>query len=198
MAQGFTGWPSERSGGRIKSEADPLDANPPASMRRALQAIRRLEVMVSTASELAGVVLRYGLFYGPSTSVSHEGEFIEAARHRKFPIIGGDAGVWSWIHIDDCARATQIAVQSATSSGIYNIVDDEPAEVSVWLPYLAQALGAKAPLRVPAWIGRLLVGEPIVLFMTKIRGSSNALAKRVLKWQPQYASCREGFRSGLE
>lgn len=196
IAQSYTGWPNERSGGRVKTETDPFDANSPQSMRRSLAAIQRLEELVLGAASLTGIVLRYGNFYGPGTSVAPDGEIVEAVRQRKLPIIGTGAGIWSWIHIDDVARATLLAIEGAPA-GTYNIVDDDPAEVSVWLPYLAQAIGAKPPRRVPEWLGRLAAGDALVSMMTKIRGSSNAKAKRVLNWQLLYASWRDGFVRGL-
>ncbi|HZQ55212.1 MAG TPA: NAD(P)-dependent oxidoreductase [Bryobacteraceae bacterium] len=196
IAQSYTGWPNERSGGRVKTETDPFDSNPPGSMRRSLAAIQKLEELVLGAGNLTGIVLRYGNFYGPGTSVAPDGEIVEAVRQRKLPIIGSGAGIWSWIHIDDVVRATLLAIEGAPA-GIYNIVDDDPAEVSVWLPYLAQAIGAKPPRRVPEWLGRLVAGEAVVSMMTKIRGASNATAKRVLNWQPLYPTWREGFVRGL-
>ena len=199
VAQSYAGWRVERDGGRVKTEADPLDPYPPAVMARTLQAIQTLERIVSTTPGLNGMALRYGSLYGPGTSISAippEGEIVELIRQRKFPLIGNGAGVWSFIHVDDAARATQLAIERGTP-GIYNIVDDEPAEVSEWLPDLAHVLGAKPPYRLPAWIGRFAIGEAGVLMMTGVRGSSNAKAKRALGWQPEYASWRDGFRRGL-
>jgi nucleoside-diphosphate-sugar epimerase len=196
VVQSFTGWPNERSGGPVKSESEPLDSNPPETMRRTLEAIRRLEEMVSNATGMTGIVLCYGAFYGLGTSVTHGGEIIEAVRLRKLPVIGDGRGVWSWLHIDDCGRATQIAIERGPA-GIYNIVDDEPAEVSVWLPYLARVLGARPPLHLPVWPGRLFVGDAGISLMTRIRGSSNAKARQVLNWQPACTSWREGFRYRL-
>jgi 2-alkyl-3-oxoalkanoate reductase len=196
VAQSYTGWPNQRQGGRVKTETDPLDAAPPFPMTKTLEAIRTLEQIVSSTAGLNGMALRYGSLYGPGTSLSSEGEVVELVRQRKFPLIGGGAGVWSFIHVDDAARATKLAIERGTP-GIYNIVDDEPADVADWLPGLAGAIGAKPPLRLPAWVGRLAVGEVGVSMMTKIRGSSNAKAKRSLGWQPEYASWRDGFRRGL-
>jgi nucleoside-diphosphate-sugar epimerase len=196
IAQSFTGWPNVHTGGRVKTEEDPVDPNPPKAMRNTLAAIRQLEEMVSVDAGLTGVVLRYGAFYGPGTSITEGGDIVEMVRQRKLPIFGGGTGVWSFIHIDDAAAATLIAAERAPD-GIYNIVDDEPAEVSEWLPELAGAIGAKPPRRLPAWIGRLAMGEAGLHIMTQVRGSSNAKAKRVLGWRPSYGSWREGFRSGL-
>jgi 2-alkyl-3-oxoalkanoate reductase len=196
VAQSYSGWPNQRQGGRIKTEADPLDADPPPSMTRTLDAIQALEHMVLNVAGINGIALRYGSLYGPGTSISSSGEIVELIRQRKFPLIGDGAGVWSFIHVDDAARATQLAIERG-APGVYNIVDDDPAEVSEWLPDLARAVGAKPPLRLPAWIGRFAIGEAGVSMMTKVRGSSNAKAKRALGWQPSYASWRDGFRRGL-
>jgi nucleoside-diphosphate-sugar epimerase len=196
VVQSFTGWPNQRTGGRVKTEADPLDPEPPRAMRRSLDAIHKLEVMVANATRLTGIVLRYGSFYGPGTSLGSDGEVVEMVRRRRFPIFGDGGGVWSFVHIDDAACATRFAIELGPA-GRYNIVDDDPAEVSVWLPALAKAVGAKPPLHLPAWLGRLVIGEAGVSMMTRIRGSSNAAAKCLLGWSPRYASWREGFRSGL-
>ena len=196
VAQSFAGWPYAREGGAVKTEDDPLDPYPPAFARRTLEAIRHLEAAVLRAEGLEGIVLRYGGFYGPETSLAEGGVHLEAFRRRRFPIVGKGTGVWSFIHIDDVATATLAAIERGRR-GIYNIVDDEPAPVSEWLPALAAAIGAKPPRRVPAWLGRLLAGEQAVSMMTEVRGASNAKAKRELDWQPAYASWREGFRTGL-
>ena len=196
VAQSYTGWPNQRQGGRVKTEADPLDSDPPSTMTRTLDAIQTLEHIVLHADALNGIVVRYGSLYGPGTSISCKGEIVEMVRQRKFPLVGNGAGVWSFIHVDDAARATQLAIERG-APGLYNIVDDEPAEVSEWLPELARAVGARPPVRLPAWIGRFAIGEAGVSMMTKIRGSSNAKAKRALGWQPEYASWRDGFRRGL-
>jgi nucleoside-diphosphate-sugar epimerase len=147
VAQSYTGWPNERRGGRVKTEEDPLDSDPPKAMTKTLSAIRALEDMVLNAPGITGTVLRYGSLYGPGTSLSDDSEIVKLIRQRKFPLIGSGAGVWSFIHVDDAARATQLAIERA-APGIYNIVDDDPAEVSVWLPELARAVGAKPPFAV--------------------------------------------------
>ena len=197
VAQSFTGWPNERTGGPVKTEDDPLDPNPVAASRETLEAIRFLESTVSgAAADLEGVVLRYGGFYGPGTSISNGGEFVEMVRRRRFPIVGGGTGVWSFIHIDDVAAATLAAIEGGPP-GVYNIVDDEPAPVSEWLPYLADAIGAKPPIRLPAWLARPMLGEFGISMMISVRGSSNEKAKREFDWRPTYASWREGFHTGL-
>jgi len=192
IAQSFTGWTIARDGGPVKTEDDLLDPNPPQSMKQTLGAIRQLESNVGSAAKLDGIVLRYGNFYGPGTSLGPGGEMVELVRQRQFPIFGSGAGVWSFIHIDDVAQATRLAIEHAPA-GIYNIVDDEPAEVSVWLPALAQAIGAKPPYRLPAWVGRLIIGEAGMSMMTKVRGASNAKAKELLNWKPVYSTWRDGF-----
>ncbi|MGH3032780.1 MAG: NAD-dependent epimerase/dehydratase family protein [Gaiellaceae bacterium] len=194
VAQSFAGWAYAREGGPAKSEEDPLDPNPPAAVRRTLDAIRYLESTVVEAKGIEGLALRYGGFYGPETSISEGGEHWEAVRRRRFPIVGSGSGVWSFVHIDDAAAATMAAMERGRA-GIYNVVDDDPAPVSEWLPALAAAIGAKPPRRLPAWIGRLAAGEHGVVMMTEIRGASNAKAKRELGWTLQHPSWREGFRT---
>lgn len=196
IAQSYTGWPNIREGGRVKTEDDPLDPRPPRTMTQTLDAIRQLEAAVSNASGITGIVLRYGSFYGPGTSIGAGGEITQMVQRRQFPVVGGGAGVWSFTHIEDAAAAARIAAEHG-AGGLYNIVDDEPAEVSTWLPELARALGARAPYRVPAWLVRPIIGDALVAMMTSARGSSNAKAKRALGWKPLYASWRDGFRRGL-
>jgi nucleoside-diphosphate-sugar epimerase len=191
VAQSFAGWPFARTGGPVKAEDDPLDPNPPAAMRETLEAIRRLESTVTGATWTEGIVLRYGGFYGPGTSLQPDGgEFTELIRKRKVPVVGDGAGVWSFIHIEDAADATVAAVERGRR-GIYNVVDDEPAPVAEWLPAVASALGAPPPRRVPRWLGRLLAGESTAVMMTEVRGASNAKGKRELGWQPSHPSWRQ-------
>lgn len=186
-----------RTGGPLKHEDDPLDTDPPSSMREGVAAIRHLEQAVTGAQWTEGLVLRYGGFYGPGTSLALDppGSHVELVRGRKFPIVGKGTGIWSFIHIEDAATATVAAVEGG-AAGIYNIVDDEPARVSEFLPVLADSLGAKPPLRVPRWVGRLAAGGAVVL-MTDARGASNDKAKRELDWQLRYPSWRQGFAEGL-
>ena len=193
VAQSYGGWPNIRAGGRIKTEDDPLDPSPPRDMSATVAAIQKLESLVTGADGIAGTVLRYGFFYGPGTSFTSDGMVFELIRRRKFPLIGDGAGVWSFVHVDDAAVATQLAIERG-AAGIYNIVDSDPAEVSVWLPELARILGAKPPRHLPGWLGRLVVGGAGFSIMTMVRGSSNARAKSELGWEPKYASWREGFR----
>ncbi len=195
VAQSYTGWPNERVGGRVKTESDPLDPGPPAQQRRSIEAIGYLEQAVTSAAPIEGVALRYGSLYGPGTSMANE--YADLIRARKLPLVGDGAGVWSFTHADDAAAAAVVAAEGG-APGVYNIVDDEPAPVSVWLPYLAECLGARPPRHVPAWIARFAIGEVGVSMMTQIRGASNAKARRELGWEPMWSSWREGFVSGLD
>jgi nucleoside-diphosphate-sugar epimerase len=181
-----------RTGGAVKTEEDPLDPSPPRESREALSAVQHLEDAVVGARWTEGIVLRYGAFYGPGTSMAPGEEQFEVVRRRKFPLVGNGAGVWSFVHIADAAEATVAAVDHGRP-GIYNVVDDEPAPVAEWLPALAEQLGAKKPMRVPRFVGRLFAGETGAVFMTEIRGASNAKAKRELEWRPSHPSWRQGF-----
>jgi nucleoside-diphosphate-sugar epimerase len=192
VAQSFTGWPYARTGGPVKSEDEPLDPAPAREMRESLTAIRHLEAAVAGATWTKGIVLRYGGFYGPGTSMVSGGESFEMVRKRKFPVVGNGGGVWSFVHIADAAEATVAAIEHG-EPGIYNIVDDDPAPVADWLPALAQSLGAPKPWRVPRFVGRLFAGEAGVVMMTDARGASNQKAKRELGWQPRHPSWRPGF-----
>jgi nucleoside-diphosphate-sugar epimerase len=192
IAQSFAGWPNARTGGPVKTEEDPLDPDPPAAMRPALDAIRYLERAV-TSAPLAGLALRYGSLYGPGSSDL----FVPMLRRRQVPIIGSGTGVWSWLHVADAAAATVAAV-SQGEPGVYNIVDDDPATVAEWLPVAARCAGARPPLRVPGWLGRLAAGEAGLSMMTRVRGCSNAKAKRQLGWTPIWPTWRDGFARGLD
>jgi nucleoside-diphosphate-sugar epimerase len=191
VVQSFCGWPYARIGGPVKSEDDPLDPAPPPNMRQTLAAIRYLERTVTASSEIEGVVLRYGAFYGDKTGLL-DGPTIDQLRYRRVPLIGNGNGWWSFVHIDDAAAATAIAVERG-APGIYNIVDEEPAPVREWLPALAAMLGAKAPWCLPKLLARIAAGEPIVTLMTEARAGSNAKAKREFAWQPAHPSWRQGF-----
>jgi len=181
-----------RGGRAVKTEADPVETSPVREMRQAVAAIRYLEDAVLGARWTEGIVLRYGHFYGPGTSMAPGGQFPEMVRKRKFPIVGDGSAVWSFIHVDDGAAATAAAVERGRR-GIYNIVDNDPAAISAWLPALARELGAKDPMRVPRWIGRLFAGEAGVAMMTEFRGASNAKARQELGWEPAHPSWRQGF-----
>jgi nucleoside-diphosphate-sugar epimerase len=181
-----------RTGGPVKSEEDPFDRSPAREMRETLAAIRHLEEAVLGARWTEGIVLRYGHFYGPGTSLAPGSAQTELVRKRKFPLVSDGGGVWSFIHVADAAEATVVAVERG-SRGVYNIVDDDPAPVAKWLPAMAEELGAKEPIRVPRFIGRLFAGEAGVVMMTEVRGASNAKAKRELAWRPTHPSWRDGF-----
>jgi nucleoside-diphosphate-sugar epimerase len=196
LIQSYAGWPFARQGGPVKTEEDPLDPAPVEAMRTTLDAIRHLEDAVTGADWTEGIVLRYGGFYGPGTSLAPGGEHVELLRKRKFPVVGDGGGVWSFVQIEDAADATVAALERGRR-GIYNIVDDEPAPVSEWLPAAAAAVGAKPPRHVPRWLGRLFAGEAGALMMTEIRGASNAKAKAELGWQPRHPSWRQGFAEAV-
>jgi nucleoside-diphosphate-sugar epimerase len=196
VVQSFCGWPFARTGGAIKSEDDPLDANPPHRQRQALTAIMHLERTVTEARDLAGVVLRYGALYGPATGML-EGAVLEQVRRRRIPLIGAGDGWWSFLHVEDAAAAAAVAV-GHSAAGLFNIVDDEPAPAREWLPALASLLGAKPPRHVPRWLARLLAGEVITNMMTDARAGSNAKATRDLAWRPVHASWRTGFAASLK
>jgi 2-alkyl-3-oxoalkanoate reductase len=196
IAQSYGSWNYERTGTALKTEEDPFDPNPPRNQVKSLEAIRYVEQAVMGADGIEGVALRYGNFYGPGTGFALDGDIVKQVRKRRFPIVGDGAGVWSFVHIYDAAGAAIAAIKHGVP-GVYNVVDDEPVPVAKWLPALAEAVGAKAPRRFPVWLGRLAAGEVGVSMMTKIRGTSNAKAKRELGWTLRYPSYREGFRTGL-
>jgi nucleoside-diphosphate-sugar epimerase len=198
VAQSYAGWPAERSGGPVKDENAPFDLDPPEALRGMMAAIRHLEGAVTGATWLEGVVLRYGGFYGPGTTLSADpaASHTAAIRKRQFPVVGDGGGIWSFIHVADAAAATAVAVEHG-ERGVYNVVDDEPAPARSWMPELARVLGAKPPRRVPRWLGRILAGEAATIMMTEVRGASNEKAKRELGWKPRYASWRQGFAQGL-
>jgi 2-alkyl-3-oxoalkanoate reductase len=198
VAQSFGAWRFARTGGPVQTEVEPLDPDPPAALGPGLAAILYLEQAVTTIEWGEGLALRYGSFYGPGTGISLAPDAVMAApiRRRRFPIVGDGGGVWSHVHIEDAAAATAIAVERGRP-GVYNVVDDEPAQVREWLPVLATALNAKPPRRVPRWLGRLAAGEMATVMMTEVRGASNDKAKRELGWRPRHASWRQGFAQGL-
>jgi nucleoside-diphosphate-sugar epimerase len=181
-----------RQGRAALGEEDPVDRDPPSQMRPNLDAMCHLEGAVLQPSWCEGIVLRYGWFYGPGTSMAPESNQVELIRKRMFPLIGNGGAIWSFVHIADAADATVAALEHG-HRGVYNIVDDDPAPVSDWLPALARMLGAKPPLRLPKFIGRLAAGEAAVVMMTELRGASNAKAKRDLRWVPRHPSWRDSF-----
>ncbi|MGY1690632.1 NAD-dependent epimerase/dehydratase family protein [Geodermatophilus sp. SYSU D01105] len=188
VAQGHASWNGIREGGWVKTEEDPLDPGPP-SMREGMAAMRHVEDAVV---EAGGAVLRYGGFYGPGAT----DDVVALVRRRQFPLVGRGTGHSSWVHLDDAASATVLAVEQ-TATGVFNVVDDDPAPASEWLPHLAACTGAKPPVRIPTWLARLLAGDVAVVMMTEGRGFSNAKAKRELGWELRYPSWRQGFAKGL-
>ena len=196
LAQSFAGWPYARRGITLKTEEDDLDPTPPPQMKATLDAIEMLEHTVLREKGFTGIVLRYGPFYGPYSSIAKDGTTTEDVRRRKIPIVGQGTGVFSFIHLHDAATATVAALTQA-QHGIYNIVDDDPAPVMEWLPWLAQCVGAPPPRHVPNWLAKLLIGEHAVAMMNDIRGVSNTKARGELNWAPRWSSWKEGFREGL-
>jgi nucleoside-diphosphate-sugar epimerase len=197
VAQSYGGWNYEQSGDGLKTERDPLTSHPPRKQQKSLDAIEHLENVVLGERTLTGIPLRFGNLYGPGTNLALDGEMSALVRARKVPLIGSGGGIWSFLHVDDAASGTIAAIEHGTRD-VYNICDDDPAPVAEWLPELARALGAKPPMHVPSWIGRLAAGEVGVSMMTQIRGGmSNAKAKRELHWEPRYPSWRQGFWTGL-
>lgn len=193
VAQSNGAFTYTRTGGPVKTEQDPLDRSPVAEMASMIAAVEHLEKAVLGATWVEGIVLRYGAFYGPGTSMAPGSQQLEMIRRRKFPIVGDGGGVWSFVHVADAAEATVAAVEKG-GRGVYNIVDDDPAPVAEWLPELAAMLGAKKPLRVPRFVGRLAAGEAGVVLMTELRGASNAKAKRELGWHPKHPTWRRGLQ----
>jgi nucleoside-diphosphate-sugar epimerase len=189
VAQGYGAWNGPRSGGWVKTEQDPVDAMRGTPAEPGMTALRHVEDVVVKAG---GAVLRYGWFYGPGAT----DDLVEPVRKRQFPVIGGGAGYCSWVHLDDAASATVLAVEQK-ARGVYNIVDDEPAPANRWLPYLAACAGAKPPMRMPGWLARPLAGEVAVTMMTEGRGFANAKAKQELGWTLRYPSWRQGFKAEL-
>jgi 2-alkyl-3-oxoalkanoate reductase len=187
-----------RTGGPVKTEDDPPDDGLPEKWRPGADALRYVEEAVTGIDWAEGLALRYGAFYGPGTGISNDPQAVLTRQilRRRFPIIGDGGGIWSYIHIEDAASATAAAVDNG-GSGIYNIVDDEPAPVREWLPFLAEQLGARRPITVPRFVVRLLAGEAAIMQMTEVRGASNAKAKRELGWQPRWSTWRLGFAKGL-
>jgi 2-alkyl-3-oxoalkanoate reductase len=178
----------------VQSYSGLLESDPPASARRTVDAVRHIDDTVPGARGIEGLVLRYGSFYGPGTSIGPGGEITEMVRRRRFPIVGDGGGVWSFVHVADAAAAAVSAIDRG-APGVYHVVDDEPAPVREWLPVLAETLGAQPPRHVPAAVARLLIGANGVRMMTATLGSSNAKAKTELGWTPAHPTWREGFRT---
>jgi nucleoside-diphosphate-sugar epimerase len=189
VAQGYASWNGIREGGWVKTEEDPLDLLEGTAAYVGLKALSRIEDLVL---KIGGAVMRYGAFYGPGAIDDQ----VELVRKRQYPLVGRGTGYSSWVHLDDAAGATVLAVEQK-AGGVFNIVDDDPAPARDWLPYLAECAGAKPPLRVPVWLARRLAGDQAVVMMTEGRGFSNAKAKRELGWELQYPSWRQGFKAEL-
>jgi nucleoside-diphosphate-sugar epimerase len=183
IAQSFAPYRYARSGGPVKTEEDPLDPAPPASARQTFAAMSHLDRAVTGAG---GIALRYGGFYGAASD-----GLVKPVRRRMMPVIGDGGGIMSFIHVDDAAAATVLALDCA-GPAIYNVTDDEPAPMREWLPVLAAALGARPPRHAPRWLGRLFAGESLAI-MTESRGAANAKARKELGWTPRYPTWREGF-----
>lgn len=189
VAQGYASWNGAPEGGWVKSEDDPLNLMDGTAAHAGLAILQQLEDKVL---ERGGAVLRYGAFYGPGAIDDQ----VTLLRKRQYPLVGRGTGYSSWVHLDDAASATVLAVEQK-QTGVFNIVDDEPAPASAWLPYLAECAGAKPPRHVPAWLARLLAGEQAVVMMTAGRAFSNAKAKRELGWTLRYPSWRQGFKAEM-
>jgi len=196
IAQSFAGWPYARRGITLKTEEDDLDPTPLPQMKTTFDALETLEHTVLREQSFTGIVLRYGPLYGPHSSIALDGTMVEDIRQHKIPLIGQGTGVWSFVHLHDAATATLAALTRARR-GIYNIVDDDPAPVLEWLPYLAECVGAKPPAHVPNWLAKMTVGDHAVALMNDIRGVSNTKARTELGWVPKWSSWRQGFREAL-
>jgi nucleoside-diphosphate-sugar epimerase len=182
------------TGPGLKSEDDSLWDDAPWPWSRSVQALRDLEQTVTQTEGIEGIVLRYGFFYGPGSAYADDGHFAREVKRRRMPVVGKGSGVFSFIHVDDAAAAT-VAAMERGARGIYNVADDDPAPMRDWMPVYAEAVGAKAPRRVPTWLARLIGGGYAVFLATQLRGCSNEKAKAELRWQPRHASWREGFRA---
>lgn len=193
VAQGFAGSTYARRGSGVKTEEDPFDPDPPTQLRATFAALRHLESSVLGSFPDSGVVLRYGWFYGPRTSLAKDGPMTQAARKRKLPIVAGGTGLWSFLHIEDAASAALAALEG--KAGIYNIAGDEPALVRDWISMLTELAGAMPPFHVPGWVARMLIGDHLVAMMKDNRGISNEKAKQELGWSPRYPNWRDGFAS---
>jgi 2-alkyl-3-oxoalkanoate reductase len=195
LVQGAAYWYAP-TGGPVKTEEAPLYLDAPSPIGPAVETIKEVEEAVLTADGIEGIVLRYGMFYGPGTWYAKDGDVGRQVRKRRYPMIGHGEGTYSFIHIDDAASATVAALERARA-GTYNVVDDEPATAAVWMPLYVEALGAKRPPRVPAFVARLIAGDALVTWMLGLRGASNEKIKEELGWRPKYESWRQGFLEDL-
>jgi nucleoside-diphosphate-sugar epimerase len=195
LAQGAAYWYAP-TGGPVKTEEAPLYLDAPAPIGPAVKTIKEVEETVLSADGIEGVVLRYGMFYGPGTWYAKDGDVGRQVKKRRYPMIGHGEGMFSFIHVDDAASATVAALERAIP-GVYNVVDDEPASAVEWMPIYAEALGAKRPPRVPAFLARMIAGDALVTWMLRLRGASNEKIKEELGWRPRYKSWRQGFFENL-
>jgi len=186
----------EPEGDWVKDEEARTFVEAPGRFASGLEATLTSEGEALEADGMEGLVLRYGQFYGPDTYFDRGGSIAEQVRKRRFPQVGSGSGVFSFIHVDDAADATVASIERG-APGIYNVVDDDPAPISDWLPVFADAIGAKRPMRVPTFLARLLGGKAAAVMATQLRGASNAKAKRELGWQPAHPSWRQGFAASL-
>ncbi len=195
LVQGAAYWYAP-TGGPVKTEEAPLYLDAPSPIGPAVETIKEVEEAVLTADGIEGIVLRYGMFYGPGTWYAKDGDVGRQVRKRRYPMIGHGEGTYSFIHVDDAASATVAALESARP-GVYNVVDDEPVSAAEWMPVYVEALGAKRPPRVPAFVARLIAGDALVTWMLGLRGASNEKIKEELGWRPKYESWRQGFLEDL-
>ena len=195
LVQGAAYW-YVQTGGAVKTEEAPLYLDAPTPIGDTVKTMKSVEEAVLLAEGLEGIVLRYGMFYGPGTWYAKDGDVGRQVRKRRYPMIGRGEGTYSFIHVDDAAAATVAALERARP-GVYNVVDDEPATAAEWLPVYAEALGAKRPPRVPAFVARLIASKALVEWMLGLRGASNEKIKRELGWRPRYESWRQGFFQDL-
>ncbi len=195
LVQGAAYWYAP-TGGPVKTEAAPLYLDAPTPIGPAVETINEVEEAVLSAEGLDGIVLRYGFFYGPGTWYAKDGDVGRQVRKRRYPMIGQGEGTYSFIHVDAAASATVAALERARP-GVYNVDDDDPATATEWMPIYAEALGAKRPPRIPAFVARMIAGDALVRWMLGLRGASNEKVKRELGWHPQYESWRRGFFEDL-
>lgn len=196
VVQSYTGWPTERSGPPVRDETARLDPRPPSSAVRTVAAMRHVDTVVPETRGVEGLVLRFGTFYGPGTALALDGAMTERIAARRFPVVGSGQGRFSFCHVEDAASATVAALMRG-APGVYNVCDDEPAPVAEWVPFVAELVGARPPLRVPVPVARLVAGELAVAMMTQARGASNAKAKSAFGWTPSRPDWREGLRREL-
>jgi 2-alkyl-3-oxoalkanoate reductase len=180
------------NGGGLKEERDRVwrDAPPPTGKAFSVAADHDETVVEST--DFCGIVLRYGVFYGPGTHFAPGNGVFNDARRGRLPLVGRGEGVWSFAHVEDCARAT-VGALARGRRGIYNIVDDDPAPYHEWVPYWVELVGGKRPPSLPRWLARVAAGPAVTSWATARPGASNAKAKRELGWEPEHPSWREGF-----